>query len=93
MEVYAEGFAPREVDFAIVEKNPTVLNITLRRVRLMTYIECSYISTTNIVFTFYLFAKFYVIMCLTRIVIRGAKNRFLVKMSLIRMSLSVPARM
>jgi carboxypeptidase M len=31
MEVYAEGFAPREVDFAIVEKNPTVLNITLRR--------------------------------------------------------------
>ena len=32
MEVYADGFAPREVDFAIVEKNPTVLNITLRRV-------------------------------------------------------------
>jgi hypothetical protein len=31
MEVYADGFAPREVDFAIVEKNPTVLNITLRR--------------------------------------------------------------
>lgn len=30
MEVYAEGYAPREVDFAIVEKNPTVLNITLR---------------------------------------------------------------
>jgi len=29
MEVYAEGFAPREVSFAIVEKNPTVLNITL----------------------------------------------------------------
>jgi len=30
MEVYAEGYAPREVDFAIVEKNPTILNITLR---------------------------------------------------------------
>ena len=32
MEVYAEGYAPREVDFAIVEKNPTILNITLRAV-------------------------------------------------------------
>jgi len=31
MEVYAEGFAPEEVDFAIVEKNPTMLNITLKR--------------------------------------------------------------
>jgi len=29
MEVFAEGFAPREVQFAIVEQNPTMLNITL----------------------------------------------------------------
>lgn len=29
MEVFAEGFVPREINFAVVEKNPTVLNITL----------------------------------------------------------------
>jgi len=29
MEVFAEGFQPREVQFAIVEQNPTLLNITL----------------------------------------------------------------
>jgi len=29
MEVFADGFAPREVQFAIVEQNPTMLNITL----------------------------------------------------------------
>lgn len=29
MEVFAEGFAPREVQFAIVEQNPTMLNVTL----------------------------------------------------------------
>jgi hypothetical protein len=29
MEVFANGFAPREVQFAIVEQNPTMLNITL----------------------------------------------------------------
>ena len=33
MEVFAEGFAPREVQFAIVEQNPTMLNITLYKVR------------------------------------------------------------
>ena len=32
MEVFAEGFAPREVQFAIVEQNPTMLNITLYKV-------------------------------------------------------------
>ena len=31
MEVFAEGFQPREVQFAIVEQNPTLLNITLFR--------------------------------------------------------------
>merc|ERR1712039_754782 len=29
MKVFAEGYAPREVQFAIVEQNPTMLNITL----------------------------------------------------------------
>lgn len=29
MEVFADGFQPREVQFAIVEQNPTLLNITL----------------------------------------------------------------
>jgi len=29
MEVFAEGYQPREVQFAIVEQNPTLLNITL----------------------------------------------------------------
>jgi hypothetical protein len=32
MEVFAEGFVPREINFAVVEKNPTVLNITLTHV-------------------------------------------------------------
>ena len=40
MEVFAEGFAPREVQFAIVEQNPTMLNVTLYPVRL-------YISSLN----------------------------------------------
>ena len=35
MEVFAEGFAPREVQFAIVEQNPTMLNITLYKVRIL----------------------------------------------------------
>jgi carboxypeptidase M len=29
MEVFAEGYQPRELQFAIVEQNPTLLNITL----------------------------------------------------------------
>lgn len=29
MEVFAEGFQPREVQFAVIEQNPTLLNITL----------------------------------------------------------------
>ena len=37
MEVFAEGFAPREVQFAIVEQNPTMLNITLYKVRRETF--------------------------------------------------------
>ena len=41
MEVYAEGYAPREVDFAIVEKNPTILNITLRAVSTLVEIVSS----------------------------------------------------
>ena len=32
MEVFAEGYAPREVQFAIVEQNPTMLNVTLYQV-------------------------------------------------------------
>ena len=36
MEVFAEGFAPREVQFAIVEQNPTMLNVTLYPVRFFT---------------------------------------------------------
>ena len=31
MEVFAEGYRPREVQFAIVEQNPTLLNVTLTR--------------------------------------------------------------
>ncbi|XP_071520920.1 carboxypeptidase D-like isoform X5 [Panulirus ornatus] len=31
LEVYAEGFDPREEDFTVVESNPTLLNITLYR--------------------------------------------------------------
>ena len=40
MEVFAEGFAPREVQFAIVEQNPTMLNITLYQVRKETFEKC-----------------------------------------------------
>ena len=39
MEVFAEGFAPREVQFAIVEQNPTMLNITLYKVRKETFVK------------------------------------------------------
>ncbi len=28
-KVFAEGFQPREVQFAVIEQNPTLLNITL----------------------------------------------------------------
>jgi hypothetical protein len=31
MEVFAEGYRPKEVQFAIVEQNPTLLNVTLSR--------------------------------------------------------------
>ena len=31
MEIFATGFEPREVQFAIVESNPTLLNVTLFR--------------------------------------------------------------
>lgn len=31
MEVFAEGYRPKEVQFAIVEQNPTLLNVTLLR--------------------------------------------------------------
>jgi len=31
MEVFAEGYKPRDVQFAIVEQNPTLLNVTLTR--------------------------------------------------------------
>ena len=31
MEVFAEGFQPREVQFAVIEQNPTLLNVTLFR--------------------------------------------------------------
>ena len=31
MEVFAEGYRPREVQFAIVEQNPTLLNVTLTK--------------------------------------------------------------
>ena len=50
MEVFAEGFAPKEIDFAIVEKNPTVLNITLRRVRIHVY--SIYLFTSTSIFYF-----------------------------------------
>ena len=50
MEVFAEGFAPKEIDFAIVEKNPTVLNITLRRVRTHVYSIYLFTSTSNFYF-------------------------------------------
>uniref|UniRef100_A0A8D9DVC0 Carboxypeptidase M n=1 Tax=Cacopsylla melanoneura TaxID=428564 RepID=A0A8D9DVC0_9HEMI len=29
LEVYADGFAPREIDFMVVEQHPTLLNVTL----------------------------------------------------------------
>ena len=52
MEVFAEGFAPREVQFAIVEQNPTMLNVTLYQVEIffaktatsIIIIICSYFS-------------------------------------------------
>ena len=40
--MYAEGFAPREVSFAIVEKNPTVLNITLTPVIYMDSVSINF---------------------------------------------------
>lgn len=30
MQVFAEGYAPREVEFVIVEQHPTLLNVTLQ---------------------------------------------------------------
>lgn len=30
LEVYADGFAPREIDFMVVEQHPTLLNVTLQ---------------------------------------------------------------
>lgn len=30
LKVFAEGFAPREVEFVIVEQHPTLLNVTLQ---------------------------------------------------------------
>jgi carboxypeptidase M len=29
LEVFAEGYAPKEVDFMVVEQHPTLLNVTL----------------------------------------------------------------
>ncbi|XP_026475682.1 carboxypeptidase M-like, partial [Ctenocephalides felis] len=29
LEVYAEGYAPREIDFVVVDEHPTLLNVTL----------------------------------------------------------------
>ena len=52
MEVFAEGFAPREVQFAIVEQNPTMLNVTLYPVRFYKrtymYHACHKIITSGI---------------------------------------------
>ena len=56
MEVFAEGFAPKEIDFAIVEKNPTVLNITLRHVRIHIYSICLY-TTRHLLFHFLIVAR------------------------------------
>lgn len=30
LEVFADGFVPREVDFMVVEQHPTLLNVTLQ---------------------------------------------------------------
>lgn len=30
LEVYADGFSPREIDFMVVEQHPTLLNVTLQ---------------------------------------------------------------
>ena len=30
MEVFAEGYLPKEVQFAVIEQNPTLLNITMQ---------------------------------------------------------------
>ena len=45
MEVFAEGFVPREINFAVVEKNPTVLNITLTHVSFFIQIHFTYCPT------------------------------------------------
>lgn len=29
MQVYADGYSPREIDFMVVEQHPTLLNVTL----------------------------------------------------------------
>ena len=51
MEVFAEGFAPREVQFAIVEQNPTMLNVTLYPVRFFTKKPaCHQIITSGVTF-------------------------------------------
>jgi carboxypeptidase M len=42
VEVFAEGFTPREINFAVVEKNPTVLNITL------THVSPDWVNAINI---------------------------------------------
>lgn len=30
LEVFADGYAPREVDFMVIEQHPTLLNVTLQ---------------------------------------------------------------
>ena len=37
MEVFAEGFFPRQILFSIVEQNPTTLNVTMYLVRFFTH--------------------------------------------------------
>jgi len=34
LEVYADGYLPRELDFMVVEQHPTLLNVTLHPAKL-----------------------------------------------------------
>ncbi len=47
LEVFADGYAPREVDFMVIEQHPTLLNVTLQGSKVRIYL--------SVVFAIYFF--------------------------------------
>lgn len=49
LEVYADGFAPREIDFMVVEQHPTLLNVTLQGSKVRRVTLCQTIQVKSII--------------------------------------------